>query len=1084
MLTARAQRRNYREHLPPLHRRSGSATCSPLRVVFSLLWYTCTSSSTQFIATRMDAFLAASEETSLDFASQFFMLSVGEKARLMAALEGTGRLGEERESPESLQACQDEMAREIEKQLRTTHHVEEIRSRGSRTPPVDNLVAEDLNDEDVVVLDQFPETRTGYIATMFDSDVGTVLFDTLQLDGPQDADVSTEALCRPPSPRPVSFVVPSIDDFLGTSPQDDPVPSVVCLHVDPALDLHVFDCSGEEKEAMAPQGSSSSSSLSSRDGDSMEDLPGLGGIGEDEAVNLSLPPPAPFRHQSADLLQQLHQLIAESSDEVVPFCDADLVEEIEDLEGAALRAHAGDWVAYRLEPVVVAAAEVAENKTGGVEPVDVELGCPLVVRLVSLQLTTHITWCGRCLFRTRNSEEEAETCCNTFLDFVFLWEGAKSNNAAFFVTLGCGIQLFYLDLVLGVVFVDLVAMNKKSVSHSGNGFWQATDFFKGFLTARWRFRQLSFVVLAHIPQNSVAYDRIGSSLDVSKTSLPEEGPYGSELIRPQSPNPFSSPVRNPNESPLEFFLVHRDDVETPSAKYITEPSKIDRCFFMCERDECRCKSLHVRKDAWRIRLDTLEQKADLVCYSEERIERLKDSDILPTAGYYYALGLLYQGFASVFPRICPLGPRCARGKTCLFIHLTHALEEVTVPLQADIPLAALQVKRLSNTVRTMLSVRGLDNVGDMQMMSNEAFDALVGQAPQELLDELLSVSTCRFFDQYSSLAKVLSTFPHMPEDYIEQINCFPKVSDVLKLTPSELYSRPVAVEITSAFEIIRKRLEPEDPFTSLHLEDLDNNAFIPRALTLILETARKYAHWSWRRHDPKRPVVTSMITFVDVGKCQCGRPAHVVEDDEPWEYNMEDYGHKECLPAPHGSWCDCPRFWDVAVNYELNTPMGSRCSEQNVMAAIARSGAPTWSIREVVVHGNKANAEMNPLFPCGVCENMLRKAEKDVRQYFGKHIMLYMFDATVPKKVFSLPVREISLRDNPRAIYFTSIKKKTRLKASSILPSKDNPSYTTHMLAIHQLGMHAFIAGLLCAVATTVSLLASLAAMFVLTETH
>lgn len=632
---------------------------------------------------------------------------------------------------------------------------------------------------------------------------------------------------------------------------------------------------------------------------------------------------------------------------------------------------------------------------------------------------------------------------------------------------------------------------------SSNGFWQDTDFFKGFLTARWRFRQLSFVVLASASVSYRSFHSVGSGAELdSISSLPEvsgaEG--GPSLTSPadgagtsgarsqewvggtsyQANNPFSSPVNDPDEEgSQQFFIFRREDVQAPPAKYIAEPSKLDRCFLMCEKESCGCSRLHVRPGAWRARLDTLVQTAPLVCYNEECVMHLEKADITPTAGYYYALGLRAEGMACVFPRICPLGSRCGRREICLFIHLSDDRASVKEAIVADKPLGDLVSNTLSAPVMDILTARSLDTVGDMQMLSKEAFDAMVGQAPQDVLEELLSVSTCRFFDQHSRVDRVLATFPHLPQPLPASIAAFSTVADVLKLTPSEFYSRPLPVEIMNAFEIIRKRSQPDTPFQSVHLEDLDDNSFIPKSLDRILDTARRYAHCSWRRHDPKRPLVTSMITYVNVATCHCGRgvgysglassmttaptatstgqnqshqpagkhqtpaavsptphssrtltttttPAPAPPSPSPMTNTRdEDYcleyteDRRERLPAPHGSWCDCPRLWEVAVNYELNTPMGSRCSEQNVMAAIARSGAPTWSVREVVVHGSKYQSEMNPLFPCGVCENMLRKVEKDVRQRYGKHITLFMFDATVPSKVFSLPVREISLRDNP-----------------------------------------------------------------------
>lgn len=541
--------------------------------------------------------------------------------------------------------------------------------------------------------------------------------------------------------------------------------------------------------------------------------------------------------------------------------------------------------------------------------------------------------------------------------------------------------------------------------------WQQTDFFKGFLTTRSRFRQLRFVVLGHSKHNfNSSISPPGSVLDLVAGSA--EGTLDASVA---PVHPFASPNGSTEPETFEFYMYSRCDVSPPAVKYISEPDKVDRCFLVCkEPGPCHCHSLHPRPGAWSRRLDTLVQTSPLVCFNENDVIRLLPDQVQPTAGYYYALGLRAEGLSCVFPRVCSLGLKCTSGSCCLYIHVTSTFTTPTHVLSAETPLLSLRSNpSMSGTLSQMLQARSLTTVGDIQMMSKDAFEALVGQAPSEELEELLSISTCRFFDEHSHLSKVLQTFPHLSKELPPPLSSFTLVSDVLKLTTTQLYSCPLPPEFTHVLEVIRKRIEPDDVFQCIYLEDLYPDAFAARALQHILTTAAIYAHPSWRRHDVSRPVVSSFISFVDVTACRCGStdsiPENFCKDLPHYAENQ-----RERIAAPYGSWCECPRMWEVAVNYELNTPMGSRCSEQNVMAAIARSGAPTWSIREVVVHGNKPNHEVNPLFPCGVCENMLRKVEKDVRAYYGKSIMLYMFDATKPTKVFSLPFREISLRDNPR----------------------------------------------------------------------
>jgi hypothetical protein len=75
-------------------------------------------------------------------------------------------------------------------------------------------------------------------------------------------------------------------------------------------------------------------------------------------------------------------------------------------------------------------------------------------------------------------------------------------------------------------------------------------------------------------------------------------------------------------------------------------------------------------------------------------------------------------------------------------------------------------------------------------------------------------------------------------------------------------------------------------------------------------------------------------------------------------------------------------------------------------------GLPTSCIREVFVHGGVHDGEdPNPLFPCGVCENMFRRISKDVIKEHGADVMLYMFNSgDNPTKLVCLPVTEISHR--------------------------------------------------------------------------
>ena len=87
------------------------------------------------------------------------------------------------------------------------------------------------------------------------------------------------------------------------------------------------------------------------------------------------------------------------------------------------------------------------------------------------------------------------------------------------------------------------------------------------------------------------------------------------------------------------------------------------------------------------------------------------------------------------------------------------------------------------------------------------------------------------------------------------------------------------------------------------------------------------------------------------------------------------------------------------------------------MGKIASLGVPTYAIREVFVHagsypGRVARNDPNPLFPCAVCENMLRRVSKDVLKAHGGDVILYMFDGEHdPRKLVMIPILEMSHRE-------------------------------------------------------------------------
>jgi hypothetical protein len=75
-------------------------------------------------------------------------------------------------------------------------------------------------------------------------------------------------------------------------------------------------------------------------------------------------------------------------------------------------------------------------------------------------------------------------------------------------------------------------------------------------------------------------------------------------------------------------------------------------------------------------------------------------------------------------------------------------------------------------------------------------------------------------------------------------------------------------------------------------------------------------------------------------------------------------------------------------------------------------GLPTHVVREVFVHGFVSSGkDPNPLFPCGVCENMFKKVLSDVQTKHRGDVTLYMFNKAVsPTQLVVMNLAEISLR--------------------------------------------------------------------------
>ncbi|CAG9584149.1 conserved hypothetical protein [Leishmania major strain Friedlin] len=467
---------------------------------------------------------------------------------------------------------------------------------------------------------------------------------------------------------------------------------------------------------------------------------------------------------------------------------------------------------------------------------------------------------------------------------------------------------------------------------------------------------------------------------------------------------------------VAFYLFHKRDVQPPPIRFYVSPKKVHRCFSGCERLSCGCERIHFNPDAWRMRLETLPRLPLTVARAGQNI-RVASNQIEPTAGYFFALGLkMAKVLPAVVPTMCRFNTACRNGIRCLYIHADTTVtpkqvqtSEITLRTWGQHVMDSALSDNEAGAFFAFLDEQGVRTVGDMQVLGNAAFDSLAARVPPQWAEAFLTLSVLRDLDTKMLLTNALMAFPHI-EAPVRLPGFLNTVGDLLSLTASAFMQLQVTPFVMNACSLIRTRYGTDETFTIIDLKKEQPNTFFSNATRIIQNFCRTHAHCSWRKHNPSRLVVTSVLTFVDVNKCHCHLNGDNPEDTHDERIDAPITADIEAMGTPSGSWCQCMRGGVIAVNYELSTPSGSRCSEQNAMGKLASLGVPTWGVREVFVHGMAAT-EPNPLFPCGVCENMLRRVTKDVLAHYGGDVTLYMFDATTPRKIVFLPIPEISNRD-------------------------------------------------------------------------
>jgi hypothetical protein len=446
-----------------------------------------------------------------------------------------------------------------------------------------------------------------------------------------------------------------------------------------------------------------------------------------------------------------------------------------------------------------------------------------------------------------------------------------------------------------------------------------------------------------------------------------------------------------------------------------------------------CWKLHLSKSPEPIAVH--DDDMVLVCLKSGTNTHLRPSDMEETAGlrFYSTLkkeGLIKEGY----PWVCQrhLRGACPSGRKCLSLHVApeKVKDIVPPPVEASTTLMkALQpslptAPGLQTFIDTTLNMMGLRVIGDVSVLSNNVFDALMQRDIEHTATNRrfwLLLMQQRAIPRTMPLREALIRFPGIDLKTIDTVANLPwllTINDLCSLRPKVLYSLPMRAQLLDACEKLRARFEDDrEVYSQIHLTDMAPNAFFRRMATIVCEFREKHAHKSWRKQDDTRPIVTSAITYVDPNECKCYfDPANggSIGTRSPSVGSRDLSGRRVSEKVPSFEhWCQCPRKHVLAVNYEMSTPSGSRCSEQNALGMIASQGLPTTCIREVFVHGTAHNSEdPNPLFPCGVCENMFRRVSKDVQKLHGSDVMVYMFDQqTNPRKLVALPISEISHRE-------------------------------------------------------------------------
>lgn len=488
-----------------------------------------------------------------------------------------------------------------------------------------------------------------------------------------------------------------------------------------------------------------------------------------------------------------------------------------------------------------------------------------------------------------------------------------------------------------------------------------------------------------------------------------------------------------------FYMVRKQHVSC-KRNFVAQ---VWKCIDLCTNDKCPagCRKVHVTDKANLVEISTSDVKKIMLNVGNGVVSEVDIESLEITAGLLFCCTLFRLGLIhAISLKICQFNTNCKSKSRCLCIHQRPAAAKearaaLLLPPEFTFSTSIHDVSRLlsQNNFPDVLVKLGIETVGDLQILSNAAFEhAAQNGLPQHAL-QWTQLQNFREIDEAKPLMMVAQQFPGITDAILSAIPAsLGTVECLLQLRPRQLYTFSLAPRLVDTLEKIRGRIENDGPaYSTISLSSMEMDAFFVRISTLVLTFRETNAHKSWRKQDATRPIVTSLITYVDHTTCKCIHEGADLPKSPGKGTLLSPYlgtgrSRSKLNPAVNfpydNSWCRCCRRYELAVNYELSTPSGSRCSEQNCLGKLASMGVPTHAIREIFVHGDTHNGDdPNPLFPCGVCENMFRRINGDVQKKYAGDVQLYMFDAVSnPRKLVCLPVQEISHRDGASFKRFVS----------------------------------------------------------------